>query len=88
MQPLVVPISVGILIGLFLIQTHGTARVGAIFGPIILVYFAVLAVLGVDATSLRHPEIIWHPQSRIGRSTSSGSIPGSPSSLWARWCWR
>jgi KUP system potassium uptake protein len=57
LEPLVLPISVGILIGLFLIQARGTARVGAIFGPIVLVYFAALAVLGVS-NILRHPDIL------------------------------
>ncbi len=45
--PMVTPLAVAILIGLFLIQSRGTARVGALFGPIMLVYFTVLAVLGV-----------------------------------------
>src|SRR5689334_3580879 len=45
--PFVVPIALGILVGLFAIQSHGTARVGAMFGPIMLIYFASLAVLGV-----------------------------------------
>ncbi len=45
--PLVLPVAVGIIIGLFLIQAVGTAKVGAFFGPITLVYFLVLAVLGV-----------------------------------------
>ncbi len=57
LQPLVIPLSVGILIGLFLIQRHGTARVGTIFGPIMLVYFAVLALLG-GLNVLRHPGIV------------------------------
>jgi len=48
LQPLVVPISIGILIGLFLVQTRGTAKVGAFFGPIILIYMAALAALGVS----------------------------------------
>ena len=44
--PWVVPLSVVILIGLFFLQAVGTARVGALFGPIMIVYFTVLAVLG------------------------------------------
>ncbi len=44
--PLVLPIAVGILVGLFMIQSRGTAKVGLLFGPIMLVYFAVLATLG------------------------------------------
>jgi len=46
--PFVLPIAVGILVGLFAIQSHGTARVGLLFGPVMLVYFAVLAVLGLS----------------------------------------
>jgi KUP system potassium uptake protein len=57
LAPLVIPVSVGILIGLFLIQARGTARVGAIFGPIVLVYFAALAALGVSNIA-RHPDIL------------------------------
>jgi len=42
----VIPIAVAILVGLFAIQSHGTARVGALFGPIMLLYFSTIAVLG------------------------------------------
>ncbi len=45
--PFVIPAAVLILVGLFAIQARGTARVGAMFGPIMLVYFGGLAVLGV-----------------------------------------
>jgi KUP system potassium uptake protein len=57
LAPLILPVSVGILIGLFLIQSRGTAKVGAIFGPVVLVYFATLATLGVS-NILAHPGII------------------------------
>ena len=57
LEPLVIPISIGILIGLFLVQSRGTAKVGTLFGPVILVYMAVLAVLGVS-NILRHPEVL------------------------------
>src|SRR3954469_3607526 len=40
LQPLVIPISIGILIGLFLVQSRGTAKVGSLFGPVILIYMA------------------------------------------------
>lgn len=43
----VVPLALVILVGLFFIQSRGTAKVGALFGPIMLLYFAVLAVLGL-----------------------------------------
>jgi KUP system potassium uptake protein len=44
---LVVPISVAILVGLFLFQKRGTATVGAVFGPVMVIWFLSIAVLGV-----------------------------------------
>lgn len=46
LQPLVMPIAIGIIVALFLIQGYGTARVGAFFGPITFIYFVTLAILG------------------------------------------
>lgn len=57
LEPLVLPIAVGILIGLFMIQSRGTAKVGALFGPIMVAYFLVLAVLGVINIAA-HPSIV------------------------------
>jgi KUP system potassium uptake protein len=57
MQPLVVPISIAILVGLFLVQSRGTAQVGNMFGPVMLIYFAVIAALGLTNIMI-HPEII------------------------------
>jgi KUP system potassium uptake protein len=56
-KPFVIPAAIAILIGLFLVQARGTAKVGGLFGPVILVYLSVLAVLGVS-NILAHPEII------------------------------
>ncbi|MBI5091184.1 MAG: potassium transporter Kup [Candidatus Hydrogenedentes bacterium] len=53
----VVPITIVILIGLFLIQHRGTARIGTVFGPIILVWFGVIASLGLVAI-IRHPVVL------------------------------
>ncbi len=46
-KPYIVPISMGILIGLFLIQKHGTGFIGLLFGPVCAMWFAALAVAGV-----------------------------------------
>jgi KUP system potassium uptake protein len=46
-EPYVIPISLVLLIGLFLIQRRGTAVVGGLFGPVMLVWFTVLAILGI-----------------------------------------
>jgi len=57
LQPAVIPISIAILVGLFLVQSRGTAKVGTLFGPVILVYLAALAGLGIT-NIFAHPEIV------------------------------
>ncbi|NIA11275.1 MAG: potassium transporter Kup, partial [Nitrospiraceae bacterium] len=47
LNPYVVPVTIVLLVGLFVIQRRGTARVGGLFGPVVLFWFLVLAVLGV-----------------------------------------
>ncbi len=58
LQPLVIPIAIGILVGLFMLQRTGTARVGAVFGPVVIIYFTTIAVLGASSV-LQHPDILW-----------------------------
>lgn len=53
----ILPIAVGILVALFSIQRTGTARVGAMFGPIMLGYFAVIATLGTLSV-IKTPEVL------------------------------
>src|SRR5207302_872764 len=60
LQPLVIPISIAILVGLFLVQSRGTAKVGVLFGPVILVYLAVRAGLGL-ANIMAHPAAAENP---------------------------
>jgi KUP system potassium uptake protein len=55
--PLVVPITCALLIGLFLVQRFGTARVGVTFGPIMLVWFLTLAVAGLTGIA-RNPHVL------------------------------
>ena len=43
----VIPVTLAILVGLFLLQSRGTARIGAVFGPVMIVWFATLGVLGL-----------------------------------------
>jgi len=47
LEPFVLPTTAAILIGLFLLQRKGTAGIGALFGPVMTVWFAVLALLGL-----------------------------------------
>jgi KUP system potassium uptake protein len=63
-RPFVVPIALVILLGLFMLQKRGTAAVGALFGPAMLVWFAMIASLGVPWV-LREPRVLqavlpWH----------------------------
>jgi KUP system potassium uptake protein len=53
----VLPLAIGILIGLFMLQARGTARVGLLFGPIMIVYFITIAVLGVSHL-VRYPAVL------------------------------
>jgi len=53
----VVPITIVILIGLFLFQKHGTGRIGSVFGPVMLLWFGTLAVLGISGI-LRDPSVL------------------------------
>ncbi len=54
---LVVPLTLVILVGLFLLQRHGTARIGAVFGSVMVAWFATLAVLGL-AHIIRQPGVL------------------------------
>jgi len=56
-EPWVVPITVAILVALFAVQRHGTARIGTLFGPIILLWFLTLGVTG-GVSLARHPETL------------------------------
>src|SRR5213596_79686 len=53
----VLPVTLVILVGLFLLQSRGTARIGAMFGPVMLVWFATLGVLGLSEI-VRQPAVL------------------------------
>ena len=54
---LVIPIALALLVFLFVIQSRGTAKVGAMFGPVMLVYFFTIATLGTIQI-VQHPQIL------------------------------
>ena len=60
-KPYVVPIAVGVLVALFAFQRHGTAVVGAFFGPICVVWFLALATVGVWNIA-QHPDVLARAQ--------------------------
>ncbi|OQA32533.1 MAG: potassium transport protein Kup [Betaproteobacteria bacterium ADurb.Bin341] len=47
LQPYVIPVALVVLFGLFMIQSHGTSMVGKAFGPVMLLWFSALALLGL-----------------------------------------
>ncbi len=58
LQPRVIlAITLAILVALFLFQSRGTAGIGAIFGPVMLVWFGTIAVLGLNGI-LKHPAVV------------------------------
>ena len=68
-EPYVIPISLALLIGLFLMQSLGTASVGRLFGPVMLVWFTVLALLGMWGIA-QQPRILQaiNPTLRVRRA--------------------
>ena len=57
LKPFVLPAALVILVALFALQTYGTARIGRVFGPIMLVWFAVIALLGICGI-VRRPDVV------------------------------
>src|SRR5581483_9016229 len=57
LAPYVIPLTLLVLVTLFAFQRHGTARIGRVFGPTMLVWFGVLAILGVRGI-LQAPEVL------------------------------
>jgi KUP system potassium uptake protein len=56
-RPFVVPITIALLVGLFLFQRRGTARIGSVFGPIMVLWFVTIAVLGASGIA-RQPSVL------------------------------
>jgi KUP system potassium uptake protein len=81
----VIPISVAVLIGLFAVQRHGTAVVGKLFGPVIVVWFAVLAFFGLLEIVRSRPS--WRRSTRCTAWPSCTRGVGRCLPRWAPSCW-
>ena len=64
-EPFVVPITVTILVLVFLAQRHGTEGIGKVFGPVMIVWFVTIAALGIPHV-LKHPSVLGSV--KIGRA--------------------
>jgi KUP system potassium uptake protein len=58
LDPYVVPVTVIILVLLFAVQSRGTAKVAAFFGPVMLIWFLVIGIAAFPPI-IRHPEVLW-----------------------------
>jgi KUP system potassium uptake protein len=64
LKPYVIPVTLAVLVALFIFQRQGTGRVGALFGPVMVLWFLTLAVLGTISIA-RYPDVLaalnpWH----------------------------
>src|SRR5215469_2334453 len=57
LKPYVMPLAVAILVILFAVQNRGTARLGAMLGPVMLIWFIVIGILGITGI-IRHPGVL------------------------------
>ena len=75
LRPFVMPMAVGILVALFAAQRFGTERIGRAFGPIMLLWFIVIAVLGLTGI-VRNPVVLdaIDPRHAIGFLARSGGV--------------
>jgi KUP system potassium uptake protein len=72
-DPYVSPLTVCILVALFLVQQRGTARVGAIFGPVTLTWFLIIAVLGARGIMMQpHVLVAVNPRYAVAFFTENG----------------
>ncbi len=72
----ILPASVAILVALFAVQRLGTARIGGAFGPLMALWFAVIALLGLLGIA-RYPAVLWAIDPRYGlRFLLSGGMTG------------
>src|SRR5438132_4060175 len=57
LAPWIIPLTLGILVGLFVLQSRGTARIGALFGPVMLLWFGTIGALGLSEI-VRQPAVL------------------------------
>lgn len=57
LHPYIIPITIGILMVLFMFQRKGTASVGLLFGPVMMIWFSTLAIMGINSI-IEHPRVL------------------------------
>ncbi len=57
LNPYVIPVTIFLLANLFMLQHRGTEKIGVLFGPVILLWFSILAILGLSAI-IENPRVL------------------------------
>ena len=65
LERFVLPAAVVILVALFSVQQHGTALIGRLFGPVMLIWFAIIALLGLRGI-VQYPAVLWAVNPAVG----------------------
>jgi KUP system potassium uptake protein len=75
LSPAVVPLTIAILLGLFAVQKRGTARIGGVFGPIMIAWFATIGLLGAEHVAL-YPSVLQavHPAFAVRFCLENGRL--------------
>ena len=84
LERFVTPITAAILCGLFLIQSRGSARIGRWFGPIMVVFFASIAICGIPAI-LRQPRVLAAMNPVLRCPIFNATRDCTDSCRWVRW---
>ena len=61
----VLPATVVVLVALFAVQRHGTERIGRLLGPVMLIWFVTISLLGLGGI-VQHPEVLWALNPTVG----------------------
>lgn len=85
LQDWIVPITAVIIVCLFMVQRHGTAKVGRFFGPVMILWFVSIGAFGIGGIA-EHPEILKaiSPPTRCHSCSGTSTLPSSHS---RRWSW-
>ena len=65
LERFVLPVTVAVLIALFVVQQQGTERIGRLLGPVMLIWFVIIALLGLWGI-VQHPAVLWALDPTVG----------------------
>ncbi len=81
LKPYVLPLALVVLVTLFAVQRFGTAKIGRAFGPVMLVWFVVIGVIGLTGV-IRHPVVLEAIDPRYGLRPAALHRSGRLGAAW------